>query len=96
MLTQAIDSYLAVRGGVLRTCARVEEGGAVSHAEGDHMLCAQAVAALARVGAHGVATAGGLETEHAAAGSGNANGAAGISAVRDGDDAGCDHRGRSA
>src|SRR3990172_3414373 len=65
----------------------VEEGGAIPHGAGEGVFADQARELVSVVGAQGVAGASGLQAEQAAAGGGDADGAASVVAVGHGDDA---------
>ena len=74
---------------------RVQEGGAVAHAQGDRVLGGEPAAPLAEIGRHGVAPAGRLEADESAAGGRGPDRAETVRGVRRGQHPRADRGGRA-
>ena len=75
---------------------RVQDRGAVAHAQGDRVLGGKPAAPLAEIGRHGVAAAGRLEADESAAGGRGPDRAEAVRGVRRGQHARSDRGGRAA
>ena len=80
----------------LRAVNRVHHHGAVAHADAHDMAAGKSAPAFAAIGTERIARAARLQSEHAGSGGGNADRAAAVAGMRDGQDARGDRRCRAA